>query len=372
MCRLIGRLLKRTFQFAKRVALFVLWPVIWLFCKIKNWFCPPNGGTGSGTGGNGDSCDKDISIKMVRCPHQVIGKGMHRSGWPYVYKHLQTISSDDGILFDDFVEQTFCYVDKPAVYNEPWVGVFHHPPNPPCFSNERESLRRMFKENCAFKASLPNLKMAIALSDHLADYLRTELDCPVLSLKHPIGTPRKFWCPEAYKANKDKRIIQVGCYLRNTQLLHQFLDVCGHSKWKPALTKDWMKIWDDRVRRHWSWLDDRSDFCTEVKTYNFYTPSQYDELLTKNVVAMEFFDLSAANGILDCIARNTPVIVNRHPAAVEYLGPYYPLFFDHPEQIPHLMTKVNEAHEYLKAVNKTWIQGENFVSSLVHGLKDLK
>lgn len=365
-------MLKRIFNAIKRLLRFIFWPLICLYTKIKNWICPPDNGSGSGTGGHGDPCDKDISIKMVRCPQQVIGKGMHRSGWPYVFKHLQTISSDKGILFDDFVEQTFCYVADQKPYTEPWVGVFHHPPNPPCFSNERESLRRMFRENCAFKASLPQLKMAVALSDHLADFLRSELSCPVLSLKHPIGTPRKMWCPDAYKANRDKRIIQVGFYLRNMWLMHQFPNVCGHAKWKPALSKEWMKVWDERVQRHWALLDDRRDFCTDVKTYNFCTPSQYDELLSKNIIAMEFFDLSAANGILDCIVRNTPVIVNRHPAAVEYLGPHYPLFFDHPEQIPYLVRRAEEAHIYLKNVNKTWIQGEYFVAQLVHGLKDLK
>jgi len=353
------------------IILFVLWPVIWLIRKIKNWLCPDNG-TGSGAGGHGDPCNKHTRIKLVRCSDEVIGKGMHRSGWPYVFNHLQTIASDDGILFDDFVEQTFCYIHKPVPYTKPWVGVFHHPPNPPYFSNERESLRRMFEENCALRASLPHLKMAVALSDHLAEYLRSELNCPVLSLKHPIGTPRKMWCPEAYKANCHKQLIQIGYYLRNTQLMHQFPDICRHSKWKPALSKEWMRIWDQRVQEHWEQVCDRDYFVTDVKTYYFRTPSQYDELLTKNIVAMEFFDLSAANGILDCIVRNTPIIVNRHPAAVEYLGPYYPLYFDHPEEIPSLIGKVNEAHEYLKNVNKTWIRGEYFTTQLIHGLKNIK
>lgn len=40
------------------------------------------------------------------------------------------------------------------------------------------------------------------------------------------------------------------------------------------------------------------------------------------------FNSSANNTILECIARNTPIIVRTNPAIVEYLGENYPLYFE--------------------------------------------
>ena len=54
------------------------------------------------------------------------------------------------------------------------------------------------------------------------------------------------------------------------------------------------------------------------------TAHRYDCLLPENVMAIELFDASANNVVVECIARNTPIIVNRHPAVVEYLTADYP------------------------------------------------
>lgn len=344
------------------------------FKAIRNWIqrniCGYNPGTGDTP--PSDPCDKYHNIRLVRNPKDVIGRRMHRSGWPYAFKHLTTIVGDDGILFDDFIEQTFCYTHNPKPYTQPWVGVFHHPPHPPTFSNSQEALKLMFEKNCAFKASLPHLKMAITLSEHLAEFLQPRLDCPVVNLKHPIELSLNTWCPRRYETNCQKKLVQVGFYMRNTQLMHQFPDVRHFIKLKPHLSKDWMVEWDNRVRVHWDRLGIRTTFKTDVLPYKFCTPSQYDRLLAENVVLMEFFDLSAANGILDCIARNTPIITNRHPATIEYLGKDYPLFFDHPQQIPGLLHKVPEAHEHLKSMCKAWTRGEHFTSRIVEELANLK
>ena len=55
---------------------------------------------------------------------------------------------------------------------------------------------------------------------------------------------------------------------------------------------------------------------------------KYDELLCENIVFINLVDASTVNTIIECIIRNTPIIVNRHPAAVELLGQNYPLFFE--------------------------------------------
>jgi len=55
---------------------------------------------------------------------------------------------------------------------------------------------------------------------------------------------------------------------------------------------------------------------------------QYDDLLSRNVVFLELFDCSAKTIVVECMAHNTPVVANRHPALEEYLGRAYPLCYE--------------------------------------------
>ena len=82
---------------------------------------------------------------------------------------------------------------------------------------------------------------------------------------------------------------------------------------------------------------------------------EYDELLEKNIVFIDLIDASANNTILECIIRNTPIIVNKLEAVVEYLGDDYPLYFENLEEIPLLLdeVKILEAHNYLCNLNKS-------------------
>jgi hypothetical protein len=249
----------------------------------------------------------------------------------------------------------------PPVYRRPWIGIFHHPPYPPYFANEREKMDVMLKTN-QFIRSAEHLKAAITLSEHLASYLREHLSCPVFVVKHPCEEPEQKWELENYNNNPFKKIVQIGLYLRNTQLLHQ-TPPTDHQKVRLWSNKDWPQLFDERVRNYWGIVGGRTNYGA-VTDWNYVPHHQYDLILSRNVVAMEVLDASATNGVLDCIVRNTPVLVNRHPAVIEYLGENYPLYFDHPEQIPDLMHKVLDAHYYIKNLDKQWCKGEHFAASI--------
>ena len=53
----------------------------------------------------------------------------------------------------------------------------------------------------------------------------------------------------------------------------------------------------------------------------------YDLLLSENIVFVNLVDASAVNTIIECIVRNTPIIVNKIPAVVEMLGENYPMYY---------------------------------------------
>lgn len=54
----------------------------------------------------------------------------------------------------------------------------------------------------------------------------------------------------------------------------------------------------------------------------------FDALLSRSAVFLKLTDASAVNTVLECIARNTPIFVNRLPATEEALTPGYPGFYD--------------------------------------------
>ncbi len=330
-----------------------------LFKRLKK-HCP-GGGSGSGTG-----CGKYKSLKLVRDKEDVIGVGFHRSGWPYVFSYLEAVSSRTGILFDDFVEQNFCYKDKPTVYREPWAGVFHHPPTVPYFGNQRESLEVMFQKP-EFKESAKNLKLAIALSDHLGDFLKKHLKCPVLVLKHPAGKADVKWNYGHFNSNKRKTLVQVGYYLRNTQLISH-IPPSRFEKVRLWTQKEWVQIFDERVAKHFKNLRKSFGGYTDQ---TFVPASQYDSLLSKNIVVMEVFDASASNGVLDCIVRNTPIIVNKNPAVVEYLGEDYPMYFENPLDIPFIAERAHAAHAYLKRMDKSSLDVELFIRQIMQAIEKL-
>ena len=64
----------------------------------------------------------------------------------------------------------------------------------------------------------------------------------------------------------------------------------------------------------------------------------------------------------DCIAACSPIVVNRHPAVVEYLGPNYPLYYDHIPEVRELMTidRILAGHEYLTQLDASRFTGTTF------------
>ena len=83
--------------------------------------------------------------------------------------------------------------------------------------------------------------------------------------------------------------------------------------------------------------------------------TEYDTLLSKNIVFINLFDASANNTIVECIIRNTPIIVNKLPAIVEYLGNDYPLYFNTLNDVNDILENkklIFKAHKYLVNLNK--------------------
>ncbi|MDD1443928.1 hypothetical protein MEO93_27020 [Dolichospermum sp. ST_sed3] len=109
------------------------------------------------------------------------------------------------------------------------------------------------------------------------------------------------------------------------------------------------------------------DKLSSVQIIDKLANDDYDKLLTNSVVFLNLVDVSAANTIIECIVRETPILVNRHPALEEYLGKDYPLFYDDLNSVSDILNKdkIMETHLYLKNKDKDFLKIENFLSELI-------
>jgi len=305
---------------------------------------------------------KMVEYKVLR--RIVVGENFHRSGWPYAMMNLTLRQNPLGeIQIDDFVEQTFLYRGdnkQIAGYREPWAGIFHHPPYAPDWFWEDQKLQKLW-DRPSFVDSIQSMKVAFTLSEHLGAYLRDRLPCPVVVLKHPCEIPESKWGD--YEMPKVPRLLSFGWYLRDTQLLRRIPD-------RPQYTKAWlwpnhanMRKYDSLVKTH---EGDGAFSAGEILPY--VQNDKFDELLCTSVQVCRVFDASATNGVIDCIVRNAPLIINRHPAVEEYLGKDYPGFYDDVEEIQYMVHRAHRCHEYLKSMDKSWCDGNVFVDGIVEGI----
>jgi len=302
---------------------------------------------------------------------QPVGRGHHRSGWPYAWYSLQLIHDYGGMLFEDFVERSFTYRRMRRPYNEPFAAVFHNPPRMPMWFDAKQDPRAVFSSPLWIR-SVPHLKVAFALSEYLAAWLRTRLDVPVHALIHPTEIPKATWNAGAFLENRERKIIQVGWWLRNTQAIYQLPWKKGWQKVALKLEHQWVKTAEQRVADFWFQMGTRK-WCGEVLELPRVSNEVYDVLLSSNVVFLELFDTSANNAVVECLARDCPIIVNRHPAVEEYLGKDYPGFYDDFDDAGKLFTEetILDCYEHIAALDKTRLSGAVFREGIRRGVKEV-
>ena len=297
----------------------------------------------------------------------VVGEGVHRSGWPHVMQSLAPLMAEDApVLLDDFVERTFlfgAFQKQGIVHRSPWIGICHHPWKPPVFGKGLKDLRDV----PAWGESLPQLKLVVVMAEHVARKVRKRWGVPCLVLRHPSAVPDLTWSPEAFHGNPDKQLIQIGSYLRNTHAICQVVAPAWLQKVRLNQGAFWVPQFNAHCRELFADRPDRG-VVTELARID---DAAYDRMLSQNLVFLELLDASANNTIIECIARNTPVVVNRLPGPEFYLGRDYPLFYDDIGEVEALLTpeRIQAAHLYLKRLPKAWLSGEAFARDLEAGCR---
>jgi len=276
--------------------------------------------------------------------------GLHRGGWQYAVRALRDLHNPNGVILDAFIDRTFSATGgRFNGYSLPWIGFIHVPQGVPEWFRSNQTNTAIFSTG-AWKRSIPQCKGLFTLSEYHRQHLTPLFDFPVENLVHPVEFPELTWSFERFEANRDKKIVQAGWWLRKVYSIC-LLEVKSYRK--IILQKP-----DAGMERHLRLEMEHTDHGRNVNSrmlesvtrVNFLPDRSYDLLLSENIVFLDLFDSSANNAIIECIARNTPVLVNPLPAVKEYLGDGYPFYFNSLEEAAlkaENMDLVKETHRYL-------------------------
>ena len=422
--------------------------------------------------------------------------GAHRSGWQYVYKHIENLhNSNSEMLLDLYVDRTFHWnqdvnkVLKIIPYHNSWIGFVHH------------TFDTSFSDyNCHNLLNSPNFIESLQFCRGifvLSDYLKTQFEnelssknlskVPVYTLTHPTDTNVKCFSYTEFYKNPNKRLVHIGGWLRNvysfynitlpettnfkyglftgnktctlyqtkndtiekvalrgkgmnnyyptetlienlkssleyTDLLarnnciqnnciqNNFQNIsqnnciqnisqnisqnnciqnisqnnCIQNKCIQNTSQNTIQNCNGELYNNWSkhFYDDIVKKVSSISFLEYLQNDEYDKLMTENIVYINLVDASAVNTIIECIVRTTPIIVNKHPAAVELLGKDYPLYFTASStdyslinvQVYNMLCSdrlIRKAHKYLKHMDKSRFHIKSFVTEFKKCLTDI-
>lgn len=334
----------------------------------------------------------------------------HRSGWGYTIGGMYSMDismfdRDSDIYVDTYLDRTFHWgydtLKSLGIipYHTPWVGFLHH-----TFDTTHSLYNQveLFK-NTDFIESLKTCRGLIVLSQYLAAQVEQALselslshDPPqVYVLYHPTEFVSQTFSMDAFIAGQPETgIVQIGAWLRNPYSIYR-LNSGGLTKM--ALMGKEMDLYfpppdyRERIENLKGSIPEAapsvkaSGICRCFHSVNKFVAGAadmlneqldsvrviprisneaYDRLLAENIVFLDLVDCSAVNTVIECIVRNTPLIVNKHPALVEVLGASYPGFYNDLEEASQICSSIGriyEIHVYLKALDKSRYLLEHFL-----------
>jgi hypothetical protein len=303
-----------------------------------------------------------------------------RGGWKSVlYKLIETkfFSEHSETDFLDILEQHFSPV-KEKMFSNKWSGIIHLTPNGPPYLYS-ENIANLFS-NPYFLKSIDNCNTLFSLSHYVSNYLQMEFEkiqkpIKIITLKHPVVQeniiPFSF---EKFKNNPYKRLIQIGQQYRKMTSIYTVDIPDNYTKMWLTGTKAMIRL-NYIIKMEQKYLNIHLTKKMEQSVIKYYTQTyeEYDEFLSQNIVFINLFDAAANNTVLECIVRKTPIIVNKLPGVIDYLGENYPLYFSNLDEVSSLLQeeKLLEAHEYLKTINTKSLEIDYFIRKLLTHIHDI-
>lgn len=349
--------------------------------------------------------------------------GYHRSGWAYAIGGLMNIDGHhfdraSNILLDTYIDRSFHWGMETLrtigilPYKTPWIGFIHH-----TFDETHSTYNcvELFK-NSTFIQSLNTCKSLIVLTEYLQKQIVEALHkvniytVPVNVVYHPMEFVPNLFTMKKFNKNKNKKVIQIGAWLRNPYAIYEmplddeWMNPLGIRKYalrgkdmdqyfKP---NNFLEDLSECIFKEYSNTNNTGSMCRNepiskicrTNAINKYCTGlydsivqndksviiieklnndEYDTLLSENIVFLNLIDCSAVNTVLEILVRNTPLLVNRHPAVEEILGVNYPGFYinlTHAIFILSNVKKITEITNYIQALDKSKYTLDNFVDKV--------
>lgn len=261
-------------------------------------------------------------------------------------------------LLELHVNRKFQYA---PIKNNKWIGIIHYPK----FINEIDSFESFnnFVKSKHFLESIDNCMGFITMSEHLKCELQQSAvfpkNIPIHTLYHPFTSAENECVPpfemKNYILNERKKILQIGWWMRDLSMIDSIEAPVNMQKVILPGGCDSKFL---------------QTVSSSVQILDFASKDEYNKLLACNIVVMYVYNSSANNTVLECIERNTPIIINKHPAVCEYLGDKYPLYISTAKEISDFLISKNfldticAAHLYLKHMDKSRFQLPNFIKGI--------
>ena len=354
---------------------------------------------------------KILNLKYIE-PHLL--SNIHRSGWAQVVHNTGVLHNSDGIIFDMFCDKTFhwgetTYLDLQLIpYNKPWIGIIHHTPNE-LYTDYNTT--NMIKKDSWIK-SLDNCIGLYTMSDWLSHWFKCQIpDLFVETLIHPTEIPNIKFSFKKFMENSNKKVIQIGGWLRNPYSIYrinvpEYITKChligkdmdnymkpnvsfenllentntntNTNKVSISISQDqnsnkyvhfmleYIKSLDNQDYN--SLIDTLKKNQMSVQLISRLENNEYDMLLSNNIVFIDLIEASACNTLIECIVRNTPILVRPQPSIIERLGLNYPMYWNKYSDIEKLLTidNIKKTHEYLEKLDKTCYTFNNWIDSIIN------
>lgn len=292
-----------------------------------------------------------------------MNQDMYRNGWGF----LSTVKLKGVDLLDVHVDKTFgkgdtFYKSKGIIpYTKPWIGFIHN---------------ELIIQKQSFLDSLPFCKCLIVF-DKFLQYdldtkltkLKTKTKVPLVTMTHPTDTNIIPFTWSGFLSNKKRAIIQVHpgysiykIVLPKTSIITRKC-ILGKNGTEMTLPE----IPENLPTDMYSVLLENQK---SVEMLQEMPNHQYDLLLSEGVVFLDTncykqgYDIST---VIECIVRNTPIIVNKKDTILEYLGEDYPLYYTDFYEASKLLDdtdKIKQAYLYLLQLDKNEYNVNIFTRSL--------
>jgi hypothetical protein len=186
-------------------------------------------------------------------------------------------------------------------------------------------------------------------------------------LVHPTEIPPVRFEWSRYVRNPEPKLVQVGWWLRRFRSIYELpVSRLQRAVLTPVLPEREADF-QSAVARDTSRESKGLAAESPVLNLPYQSADGFDELLAENIVFLHLYDSVCNNTLVECIVRETPVLVNPLPSVVEYLGPEYPFYFATLAEAGKKAedgASVRAAHEYLRALPKHSFSAEHFRLSL--------